>query len=408
MAHPAIANDEKIPGPLYCYKWDGQQWVLFSTLEKLVMRRRRFRPQSVHTHRRVDLTRPPTDWWANGGSESGSSGSLQYRLNGIGVHREQGYLLTQANSWFRKADNSLVVMGSISPDPSLSTNIRLAALKSMTEREVQFNTSLREAGGTLKMIGDACRHIAKTGDNLYRNLVSAFQGKRLSKPISSLTWKEIPSKYLEYLYGWRQLDGDLQNAFDRQIVQRNLGERYRVAVRKSGSSRVETQVWTKIGSGFCEQQGMMQAVEHASVVYYFEYPEWYQDGVRREVTPFGNLWEQTPYSFVADWVIPIGNWVGAMEAMQFAPFFKEGCFRSHRTRTISTIGQANSGSPGVADVSGGPLGYSFKDYEYVRSAITDLHGEIWNRPPLRNPLSIDHAAQGLSLITQALKRWSRF
>lgn len=115
---------------------------------------------------------------------------------------------------------------------------------------------------------------------------------------------------------------------------------------------------------------------------------------------FGNLWEGSPYSFVLDWAAPIGDWLTALDANALAPYFTEGCVSEYLKTISATAAEVGDGWQ-LSSLGGGPIS-GIKPYSFVRV----LRGpDTFVRIPIRNPLSLNHAAQGLSLLTQALKSW---
>jgi hypothetical protein len=135
----------------------------------------------------------------------------------------------------------------------------------------------------------------------------------------------------------------------------------------------------------------------------FSFPDWYQESLP-VISPFGNLWEQTPYSFIADWFLPIGDWVASMESMQLAPFFKEG-FQSSLIKRQFRNSRFSQADNAFLFRSTSQLPVRGSDYWYERSVVHSLAEVAFRLPSLRNPLSLDHAAQGLALLTQVLKKW---
>jgi len=109
--------------------------------------------------------------------------------------------------------------------------------------------------------------------------------------------------------------------------------------------------------------------------------------------PLGTAWEITPYSFVVDWLLPIGDWLGALNSIKYydgwetvsSDFFEE---------TVGFTG-ASGIVAGFIDckttVSGG---------KYQSKGI---RRRVMNQIPLvglpvKDPRSVDHLAKALSLL----------
>lgn len=121
--------------------------------------------------------------------------------------------------------------------------------------------------------------------------------------------------------------------------------------------------------------------------------------------PASLAWELTPYSFVVDWFIPIGNYLNSLDAT-LGLTFQSGSFttfldgRSSITlEAYNRAGTARFYSPAVWTVA-------------VRSSRTKI---ACNRYPLadfptaypptfKNPFSFEHAFNGIALLFQSFKR----
>jgi hypothetical protein len=105
-------------------------------------------------------------------------------------------------------------------------------------------------------------------------------------------------------------------------------------------------------------------------------------------------------SFVLDWFVPIGNWIGAMESAQFSPFFVEGWETAWMKDVYTDIRSTSSNSTVKLQATG-----SLEKGRMSRAYLLSYPSSILTRPAV-NPLpSWSKAAQGLSLLTQAFKRW---
>ena len=119
------------------------------------------------------------------------------------------------------------------------------------------------------------------------------------------------------------------------------------------------------------------------------------------MTPFSELWEGTRYSFVLDWVPPVGNWIGAMQAAQFDPYFKAGWeLRLVEEQVQGPVTRSDNPHPTKFTLDIGD--WAVRRLTMVREALTSEQRPAFRTkfPDFRNKLGIDHAAQGLSLMTQ--------
>lgn len=357
---------------------------------------RRVRPASVNHPRRADNTRPPGPW----------SGSWSTATPVTGLTTWQ---------YARQTGNTASVRGMVVGDlpyaipiPSAFTKYtnaaRQKALAQATEKDMQLNAALAQANSTGRMVGNAASTFA-------HGLNSLMQGpKGLLKRFGRMAnWKKTPDSYLEYLYGWRPLGDDVSNAFDKlnDLMSRKFG--YSMIVHGAVSDREEL---TYIGSAKTHGGGNWsnsviwggnrKIVARAG--YRFDLPQWFVEQTPT-IAPYSTAWELTPYSFVADWVVPIGNWIGSMEAAQFAPHFKEG-WEVIYVQDEWSIRQFNTtASPSTWWITSGSSKTSITNGCMSRTALTSYPWGSLPPPTLTKLPGIQQGAQGLALLTQAFKRW---
>jgi hypothetical protein len=107
------------------------------------------------------------------------------------------------------------------------------------------------------------------------------------------------------------------------------------------------------------------------------------------LTPELVAWELLPFSFVADWFIPIGTY---LEALDFVKSVEGTYVRTDLSRADVGLGTA----PNVTIVSGSARR---KEISVTRTAgsIGTLSSQI-GRPKFKNPLSVSHATSAIALL----------
>jgi hypothetical protein len=114
--------------------------------------------------------------------------------------------------------------------------------------------------------------------------------------------------------------------------------------------------------------------------------------------PASILWELTPWSFVVDWFFPIGNWIASFDAT-VGLVFHSGCkttFAKYRSRRETFTPPGSQWGQAFVDSCTG---------EAYREKI-DCHREKLTtfpsiaRPVMKNPLSVQHLLNALSLLRQ--------
>jgi len=130
-------------------------------------------------------------------------------------------------------------------------------------------------------------------------------------------------------------------------------------------------------------------------------PNWVAQNVP-DIAPFSTLYELMPYSFVLDWFVPVGSFIGAFEASQIAPFFSEGSETWFIRDTYHSV---------EVDLNY-PYDYRARSYDITgrHEVMGMVRIPVGSHPSLTRPRlqplpGIRQASQGLSLLAQAFKRW---
>lgn len=173
----------------------------------------------------------------------------------------------------------------------------------------KFNlaVALGEGNKTVRMVSSTLVKLYQAYRQLRRgNLTGAARSltnspKRHKNFTSQLTSKDISDAWLEMSYGWTPLLADVYesaNAFHRLTA----GPRYLTfkVARANKSSRLDK---TNVNYWW-EQEGLYVITYHVTIIEELS-------AVRNLglLDPLTVAWELTPFSFVADWFIPIGDYL---------------------------------------------------------------------------------------------------
>lgn len=162
---------------------------------------------------------------------------------------------------------------------------------------------LAEARKTVGMVGNAAIDIAKTLQT----------GK---------TNRQIHNLWLEYRYGWRLLLKDIVDALSALHDMRTSGVRQRVKVTATTETAYRSdnnELYTDpMGQNArCRLLYSSEVKERLGLTYTMNYVEdtpglstLAQLGI---TNPMSLAWELIPYSFVADWFIPVGSYLSTMD-----------------------------------------------------------------------------------------------
>lgn len=266
--------------------------------------------------------------------------------------------------------------------------------------DFNMSTFLGESNQTLKMLADSATRIAKALHHAKKLDVfgaarSLFEGTS-RKPLPKHDWtknrpgsgsaKNASALWLELQYGWRPLLGDAEACAQSiaHAVNVPFRQTYRTKVRREtfykigpidvGSGNIQTAIGAKVRTRYL----VAEISEKPSVLA--------QLGL---LNPEVVAWELLPFSFVADWFIPIGSWMEARAAA------------SHLTGTFVTSEKA-TGLVDKCTLNGKEYtDVYYRGMTFSRSApSTSLKTDFPSFKPLSEAASWMHCANAIALVTQ--------
>lgn len=144
-----------------------------------------------------------------------------------------------------------------------------------------------------------------------------FTGKRFPPDSGLLDRKTFANLWLEYSYGWRPLVGDIYGS--AQLLAEQILETRPTTIRTKG--RIEEEVSSIFGSSLKHSlKRKVISTSHLKIMYDMD------DLMKATLASTGIsnpallVWELLPYSFVVDWVFPVGTYlkqVQASDGLQF-------------------------------------------------------------------------------------------
>jgi hypothetical protein len=207
------------------------------------------------------------------------------------------------------------------------------------------------------------------------------------------------SSWLEYSYAWKPLVADV---FDQaKNLSEFLTERSYVVRQARGSAKLRKTYLENIPTGYPVWINRKKVEIINKVSYVVEYR--IRDGGGSVGNVFGLenplliAWELVPFSFVADWFLPLGDFLQSLTAYQGLEFHR-GSKTSHRRINISCTTSPGPGvHSSVENSSGVGLGFGSNVGEYkTRILLTEFPRQTL--PTFKDPRSFAHAASAISLI----------
>jgi hypothetical protein len=304
--------------------------------------------------------------------------------------------------------------GGVSHSFGWSSNDDLALLGKLREKVqgegANAGVAIAEAGQGLVLIAGAARDINRAYGNVrrgnfvagWRNLtglstIPPYVKRRLSSE-NLHDAKVVAKNWLAFQYGWKPLLADVHD------IAASLGHLFNTPLQRTVrcSKKVKGEMhcqvfYLKVANPVCfTRTSIIAKIREASV------PQ-----LLGLTSPYDIIWEKTPFSFVADWFIPIGAWLSARGLASSL----DATFVISKKHHAECHGVAPSGVPGHEIYLPGydPFnpsvdpGYMVEDFDYKwvgfsRTVSNELLVPLPAFKPLGKVPSWERAANAISLL----------
>lgn len=433
---PAINVNETATVPVVSsYRYVGTTgWTYHSTSSQVWRRFVNRKPETIDSvpHR----ARPMTNWHRSGAASFILDGEIVYRSTGGWVEWRNLGPVMSASSFnpFGLLNASDVWTSNECPEKNLDSRLIKGLLSQWTENECQLAAAGHQMGETVKLfaelvsrcigfkrecvrlVADGAAVTARTaldaareraGVGMVQTITRVKKRPKRNKPVKhdrgyskKTTWYEVPDLYLQWLYGVRPVLEDLVNATN-QLEQTLADNPDHTVVFLRRSVEVIGDLIERQANTFTRY--FYEVQQRDTAVLRFSIPEYVLDSFGGgALAPFSTFWELTPFSFVLDWVIPVGESLAAIETAQIAPFFTSGCKSRKLTAVVTDLDRRNP--PGTVILHWETGAFSLKEEMFQRKVFLNYpYEEVFRIPDLRHKLGLDHLAQSLSLLVQVMK-----
>lgn len=281
-------------------------------------------------------------------------------------------------------------------DTSLSGQALLAARLKMKRADVNLGVAFAERNSTARLLGDTASRMGKSFNNLKRGRVrAAMRDLGISNQRREPRGSNVPNKWLEMQYGWKPLLSDIYGACDA-LSRRNTVDWRVTAVAQRVSHMTYERKFTGPEAGICVAQ-----VECGSFARIDALPE---NDLEMSLASLGVTnplliaWELVPYSFVVDWVLPVGAWLEQIDALLGYKSVDQ---------SVSTFTKAEWRDRGIRLRD--PSGFTAENDYYGWKKRVELKREpsgntLATFPRIKDPFSLGHMANGLALLASAFSR----
>lgn len=216
--------------------------------------------------------------------------------------------------------------------------------------------------------------------------------RRFNKQYATDRAKAAANAWIELQYGWKPLISEVQGAAEALAelsFQRVTGK-----AKAQKSRELEIESTSALGQKTSSLSCSTTIFVKSSVLFSIDNSLASQLAGIGLTNPLSPAWELTPWSFIVDWFIPIGNTIAALDAT-IGVEFKAGSMTSVIKRRLTCL-----------DIySGSTQGYvvSARDeLSILRIPMTNGFPEI-PIPEFKSPLGWYHAANALALAVQRAK-----
>lgn len=398
MTTPAVSRHfTRVRGGEYLFTVNGVvSSHRFST--NAVFRVDQERPVSVSTVKQSDGYRPATGWSHSYIFEprylDSVTWSKQFRYgsaNYYQYYRTDGFL--QFGYYPR-----------ISYDETLVARAVNGALEKLKAQKVNLGVMFGERKQTAALFVDTIENIARSIRKFKRVNPRDWQKVvRGSKP-RGIRNSRIPAKWLELQYGWKPAMSDLYGACEALAYRELDGDRYHITVTKMvGTQTIRTFTNSFDTSGYdLDWKDRTDLGASISLTYDMD-NSFVRSLAQAGVTnPLEIIWELTPYSFVLDWALPIGEWLGLMDAATGWSFRGGSISRLRKEFSVPycTRKARKGNDPGYETTRVEGLDRIKRiAWGFTR---TVLYSSPLPRIYLKNPVSLGHVANATALLATAL------
>jgi len=289
-------------------------------------------------------------------------------------------------------------------DQGLRNLALIAARNNLKGTKINLGVAYGERSQTAKLLGDTATRLAKSYTHLKHGKVrKAMDELGITSKRREPRGSNAPNKWLELQYGWKPFCSDLYGAAD--ALSKRKSSDWRVTARAT-KSEVSKHLFTIVGqpdAGTGFDACIVAATVTRSVFHRIDViPE--NEAIISLASlgilnPLEVAWELVPYSFVVDWMFPVGSYLSSLDAM-----WGYQCVGSSSSLLVRAAwddsGTAHYSTSGKKIVNNY---YGSKELVYL-SRQASSSTAFPSLPRVKNPASFGHMANGLALLAGAFGR----
>lgn len=289
---------------------------------------------------------------------------------------------------------------------NLGNQVKQKALEKIKDQNVNLAVVYGERAQSMRTIGDAFNRLAKAANALKRGdfgkAAAALGVARMNSGFSN-KWRRNQSRafasgWLELQYGWLPIINDVYGSLesleksrsrDEYVIVRAARNLQETASRIVDTTEVRT---THVAETTFSRKALVK-MTRSSVAF----------STLAELgltNPAQVAWELVPYSFVWDWVMPIGAFLNQIDATSGWSFASGSVTSFDRESVVST--QTKNPSYLGPKILLGSISARKERIDVSREGLTGF-SDLYHLPTFKDPSSLTHTANALALF-QSSKR----
>lgn len=292
-----------------------------------------------------------------------------------------------------------------SVDLNLMASIRNAALidclNQLKGQNVNYSQAFAERQQTVNLVSSTAKRIAGSIQDIRKgNFVGAAARFGLSKKPAKASMT-IADQWLELQYGWKPLLSDIYGACtDLAQADNLLPDRYRVSCKRLRFENDEG--FTNVNSGI-HFEGFWRS-RHSVFIrldYRMDHPFAAASAQTGISNPAVLAWELLPWSFVADWFIPVGSYLSTLDATAGWTFLGGSHTSRYYVSTSGVVKRTGYNFPGRVIPYWG--GYGAVASHKTVDRVPYSSSPTPRFPGFKNPFSLTHMANAIALLRGSVR-----
>lgn len=239
---------------------------------------------------------------------------------------------------------------------------------------------------TIGMVSSAAMNIAKAAMDVRRGKIGrAADRLGISKP-KGIDKSNMPGNWLALQYGWSPLLGDIHSAIAEDVIKEIPPTPVRTTLKGERNYRK----WTQRGDTYVTAQIAETLVIRYTTLLKPRVSTFNAMSQLGITNPALLAWNLLPYSFVVDWFYPVGDALEALSACHGVDIVESSIAQSGTSKRVY------SGRDSLM------AGYRATVKQAYKTRQPGFPGVEF--PRVQNPLSTQHFANGMALLTEAFRR----